>query len=183
LKKTAIVDMGDKIGTGVARMFWGLNAHRMFGSNPMLYGDGTEPVTLGPGTMVFGLAEQQGDTDDFVTVGGVLVAEINRHHRRCSVHVSVDEANKSRGHARNGLVLAAEIMAHSFGIEKFITYVLKNTPGHAIAKIMGMEEEGVLKGFTLTPEGRCDTLIMGGLWPDLKEKNADAISKITWTGM
>ena len=176
LETTHISDL-DEMTPEMGRLFHGVWAHRHFGGNPMFFGVNRKAHPVPPDQKLFELINV-GDQ----SVGGVLVSDINSFHRRAAIHVSVFPNYWQDGHARRGLILACTILGESFGIECFYTYVIPDSLGHHMCVTGCFEEWGRLKDYTLTPNGRSDTLLMGGKASDLREKFKDSIDAIDWRG-
>ena len=153
-------------------LFWSVWANRTYGATP--------DITVGPrpvpdNVLLFAL----GDDEDGLC-GGVLVDEMNRTHGRLALHVAVMPGKERKGHAWRGLLVVGATLCDSFGYERISTYSFPGAPGATVAEAMGLKPEGRMQGFTLTPEGRKDMLVLGGLWSRLKKQHATEISKIQW---
>jgi len=166
----------------IAPLFSGIWAHREFSGVPCLYG-GRDPSSQGEplsGNSGFFAAYEDKLTPEgkhlTPLVGGVLVSNMEVSHRRACLHASVFPG-KGR-HAMRALVVVAAILGDSFGFERFWTYAPEDKKG--LSLLAGLKEEGRLVGHALTPEGRKDILIFGGLWADLRKGAADQVSQIEW---
>lgn len=156
----------------LARFFRGILANREWAADP-IFDHQTGWTLEGPSRVFVGTYQGK-------NIGAVLVTDINQPHRRCCVHISVIESARDRKTAKAMLCMAASVMAESFGMERFWTYVRPESHGQAIAEAVGMAPEGYLRLHALTPYGREDTLILGGHWPDLRLHCEDTLKEIQW---
>jgi len=176
LGNITIEDM-DSMEPEDSRWFEGIWAQRLFGGNPAFYGSHLQSVTLQPDQKYFKLTNDAG-----VHAGGVLATQVNVSHRRACLHISVHPDHRGSNNAKNALIAVGAILGDSVGIEVFYTYALPGTPGHRVAISCGLEQWGRLKEYTLTPGGRSDTLVLGGLWKNLRIRHLEAIASIEWLG-
>ena len=156
----------------LADLFWSVWAQRAYGATPdLVVGEKEVPV----GTLLFILGDEKEGL-----CGGVLVDEMNRAHNRFAIHVAILPGMERLGHAWRGILAVSAIMCETFGYERISTYSFPRSPGATVAEAMGMKPEGRMEAFTLTPEGRKDMLIFGGLYSNLKKIHGTEIASIIW---
>lgn len=113
-------------------------------------------------------------------VGAVLLDELDMFHRRTRVHVELRAGHRQKGYGFDGLLMASVILGDCMGIEKAWTYALEGSPGHYLALKLGLAQEGRLIGHRLTPDGRKDILVLGGIWPQMRKSHLKQIDRIEW---
>lgn len=164
----------DRIPFQTWRLLYGPEAFLRHGANPTIPCD-EDLLDVPPAQKFFRLV-----TEDSPIAGGVLVDELNPFHRRAGLHVAVSPPYEKRGVAKRGLLLAGALLGDVWGFEYLFTHARPGTPGSRLAVVMGLKEQGRLRGYSLTPGGRGDMLILGGLWSDLRQLHKATLERIGW---